>query len=39
MGDDRTRAFVVREDGYDTVEGTKATLGARVADELADGLQ
>ena len=37
MGDDRTRALLVRAegDGYETVEGTKADLGARVADELA----
>jgi phosphopantothenoylcysteine decarboxylase/phosphopantothenate--cysteine ligase len=35
MGDDRTRAIIVRADSQDVVEGTKTTLGARVADELA----
>jgi phosphopantothenoylcysteine decarboxylase/phosphopantothenate--cysteine ligase len=35
MGDDRTRALLVDADGYDVVEGAKATLGARVAEELA----
>jgi len=35
MGEDHTRALLVRGDGYDVVEGTKADLGARVADELA----
>jgi phosphopantothenoylcysteine decarboxylase/phosphopantothenate--cysteine ligase len=35
MGEDRTRASIVRADGHETIEGTKAALGARVADELA----
>ncbi len=35
MGGDRTRALLVREDGHDPIEGTKADLGARVAEELA----
>ena len=35
MGDDRTRALLVDADGYDVVEGAKATLGACVAEELA----
>jgi phosphopantothenoylcysteine decarboxylase/phosphopantothenate--cysteine ligase len=38
MGDDRTRALLVRESGYEAVEGTKDDLGARVADELATTL-
>jgi phosphopantothenoylcysteine decarboxylase/phosphopantothenate--cysteine ligase len=38
MGSDRTRAFIVRADEHDTVEGTKTALGARVADELAADL-
>jgi phosphopantothenoylcysteine decarboxylase/phosphopantothenate--cysteine ligase len=35
MGADRTRALLVYEDGYESVEGTKGDLGARIADELA----
>jgi phosphopantothenoylcysteine decarboxylase/phosphopantothenate--cysteine ligase len=35
MGSDRTRALFVRKDTYDVFEGSKADLGARVADELA----
>jgi phosphopantothenoylcysteine decarboxylase/phosphopantothenate--cysteine ligase len=35
MGEDRTRALLVRGDGHDVIEGTKADLGSRVADELA----
>ena len=34
MGEDETRALVVRADGYDSFEGSKAELGARVAEEL-----
>ena len=36
MGEDRTSAVLVRADDYDTVDGTKADIGARVADELAE---
>jgi phosphopantothenoylcysteine decarboxylase/phosphopantothenate--cysteine ligase len=35
MGEDRTRALLVRGDGHDVIEGTKADLGSHVADELA----
>ena len=35
MGEDRTRALVVRESDFVTYEGDKSGLGARVADELA----
>ncbi|MFC7131903.1 MULTISPECIES: bifunctional phosphopantothenoylcysteine decarboxylase/phosphopantothenate--cysteine ligase CoaBC [Salinibaculum] len=35
MGEERTRALVVRRDDYDVFEGTKTALGGRVADELA----
>jgi phosphopantothenoylcysteine decarboxylase/phosphopantothenate--cysteine ligase len=35
MGDDRTRALVVRADDVVSFEGEKATLGGRVAEELA----
>ena len=35
MGDDRTRALLVRADGVTTYEGSKAGLGGRVADDLA----
>ena len=38
MGDDRTRALLVREDGHEVVEGSKDDLGARIADELATTL-
>ena len=38
MGEDRTRALVVREEGFVTYEGSKTGLGARVADELAADL-
>jgi len=35
MGKARTRALLVRADGHETVDGPKAHLGGRVADELA----
>jgi phosphopantothenoylcysteine decarboxylase/phosphopantothenate--cysteine ligase len=35
MGAERTRALLVDADGVETVEGSKADLGARVADRLA----
>ncbi len=35
MGDDRTRALLVRADDHETVEGSKTHLGSRIADELA----
>jgi len=35
MGDERTRALVVRADDVDAFEGSKDGLGLRVADELA----
>ncbi len=35
MGDDQTRALLVRADDHETVEGPKTLLGGRVADELA----
>jgi phosphopantothenoylcysteine decarboxylase/phosphopantothenate--cysteine ligase len=35
MGESETRALVVRENGFDSYEGDKAGLGARVAAELA----
>ncbi len=35
MGDDQTRALVVRRDSERVVEGTKSQLGAQVAEELA----
>ena len=35
MGEARTRALLVRADGHETVDGPKAHLGGRVADELA----
>ena len=35
MGEDRTRALLVRGDGHDVIDGTKADLGSHVADELA----
>jgi phosphopantothenoylcysteine decarboxylase/phosphopantothenate--cysteine ligase len=35
MGADTTRALIVRPESVDTVEGSKSTLGRRVADELA----
>ena len=35
MGAERTRALLVDVDGVETVEGSKADLGARVADRLA----
>lgn len=35
MGAERTRALVVRENGFETYDGDKAGLGGRVADELA----
>ncbi|MEF8887935.1 MAG: bifunctional phosphopantothenoylcysteine decarboxylase/phosphopantothenate--cysteine ligase CoaBC [Haloarculaceae archaeon] len=35
MGEERTRALLVDADGVETVEGSKADLGARVADRLA----
>jgi phosphopantothenoylcysteine decarboxylase/phosphopantothenate--cysteine ligase len=35
MGAERTRALLVDADGVETVEGSKANLGARVADRLA----
>jgi phosphopantothenoylcysteine decarboxylase/phosphopantothenate--cysteine ligase len=35
MGEDETRALVVRENGFDSYEGDKAGLGARVAAELS----
>jgi len=38
MGSDRTRALIVRADGYESVEGSKRVLGARVAAELATEL-
>jgi len=38
MGESATSAVVVRRDGTDRYEGTKAGLGARVADELATAL-
>ena len=38
MGESATSAVVVRPDGTDRYEGTKAGLGARVADELATAL-
>ena len=38
MGDDRTRALIVRTDGETVVEGTKTHLGGRVAEELATEL-
>ena len=38
MGAERTRALLVDADGVETVEGSKADLGARVADRLADVL-
>ncbi|WP_338738836.1 bifunctional phosphopantothenoylcysteine decarboxylase/phosphopantothenate--cysteine ligase CoaBC [Haloplanus salilacus] len=38
MGDDRTRALVVRDDAVTTYEGSKGGLGARVADRLAAAL-
>jgi phosphopantothenoylcysteine decarboxylase/phosphopantothenate--cysteine ligase len=35
MGDDRTRALVVRADDATAFEGSKTALGGRVAEELA----
>jgi phosphopantothenoylcysteine decarboxylase/phosphopantothenate--cysteine ligase len=35
MGDERTRAILVTGDGETVVEGSKADLGARVAEQLA----
>jgi phosphopantothenoylcysteine decarboxylase/phosphopantothenate--cysteine ligase len=35
MGEARTRALLVRADDHETVDGPKAHLGGRVADELA----
>ena len=35
MGEERTRALLVDTDGVEPVEGSKADLGARVADRLA----
>ena len=35
MGEERTRALLVDTDGAEPVEGSKAELGARVADRLA----
>jgi phosphopantothenoylcysteine decarboxylase/phosphopantothenate--cysteine ligase len=35
MGEARTRALLVRGSSVRTVDGSKATLGARIADELA----
>jgi len=39
MGDDRTRALLVRENRIGTYEGDKRGLGARVAEELVEELQ
>ncbi|WP_248896576.1 bifunctional phosphopantothenoylcysteine decarboxylase/phosphopantothenate--cysteine ligase CoaBC [Haloplanus halobius] len=38
MGDDETRALLIRADAVETYTGSKAGLGARVADELAAAL-
>jgi phosphopantothenoylcysteine decarboxylase/phosphopantothenate--cysteine ligase len=36
MGEDRSRALIVRENTESVFEGTKVDLGARVADEMAN---
>ncbi|GAB7013895.1 bifunctional phosphopantothenoylcysteine decarboxylase/phosphopantothenate--cysteine ligase CoaBC [Halolamina salina] len=38
MGDDETRALLVRDEGYAEFAGSKADLGTRVAEELAEVL-